>query len=120
MFGSIINNTTKLFNQYNINNKICCKMVKHDENKDLRLISKIAKIDYSNKTIQSPKSAIIGIRSWGRIDYLTHYCGWYFIWNNEVKVVRTSNSDNDSANKRKRETRKLAKENTLSNKKKKR
>ena len=95
-------------------------MEKHNEHKELRLISKVAKIDYSNKTIQAPKTAIIGIRSWGRIDYLTHYCGWYFIWNNEVKVVRTSNSDDDSANKRKREARKLAKENTLSNKKKKR
>ena len=93
---------------------------KHDENKDLRSISRVARINYGSKTIQASKAAIIGIHMWGKIDYLTHYCGWYFIWNNEVKVVRTSNSDDDSANKRKREARKLAKENTLSNKKKKR
>ena len=94
---------------------------KHDENKDLRLISRIAKIDYSTKTIQAPKTAIIGIKSWGRIDFLTHYCGWHFIWNNNVNVSgRISNTNNDEAVKHKREAKKAAKENTLTNKKKKR
>ena len=94
---------------------------KHDENKDLRLISRIAKIDYSTKTIQTPKTAIIGIKSWGRIDFLTHYCGWHFIWNNNVNVSgRISNTNNDEAVKHKREAKKAAKENTLTNKKKKR
>ena len=94
---------------------------KHDENKDLSLISRIAKIDYSTKTIQAPKTAIIGIKSWGRIDFLTHYCGWYFIWNNSVNISgRISNTNNDEAVKHKREAKKAAKENTLTNKKKKR
>ena len=53
---------------------------KHDENKDLRLISRIAKIDYAYKTIQAPKTSTIGIRSWGRIDFLTNYCGYIFLW----------------------------------------
>lgn len=93
---------------------------KHDENKDLRLISRIAKIDYAYKTIQAPKSAIIGNRSWGRIDYLTHYCGWTFIWNNGVHVIgRNSDSSVDSI-KRKRDAKKAAKDNSLTNKKKKR
>lgn len=92
----------------------------HDENKDLRLVSRIAKIDYSNKTIQAPKSAIIGNKTWGRIDYLTHYCGWTFIWNNDVHVSgRYSSNDND-VTKHKRDAKKAAKENTLTNKKKKR
>lgn len=91
----------------------------HDENKDIRLISNVAKIDYSNKTIQAPKSTIIGIRSWGRIDYLVHYCGWYFFWNNEVRVSgRNFNTDDNINAKRKREAKKAAKENTLGNKKK--
>lgn len=91
---------------------------KHDENKDLRLVSRIAKIDYSNKTIQAPKSAIIGNKTWGRIDYLTHYCGWTFIWNNNVSV-RSYNVNNDDNNvKRKREAKKASKEKTLTNKKK--
>ena len=92
---------------------------KHDENKDLRLISRIAKVDYFNKTIQAPKSSIIGIRSWGRIDFLTRHCGWLFFWNNNVKVaVRLAS--NDDVTKRKRDAKKAAKENTLTDKRKKR
>lgn len=93
----------------------------HDESKDLRLVGRIVKIDYSNKTIQAPKTVTIGIRTWGRIDYLVNYCGWYFIWNNEVKLqAKTSNAEDNTNTKRKREAKKLAKENTLTNKKKKR
>ena len=92
-------------------------MKNHDENKDIRLVSRIAKIDYSNKTIQSPKSAIIGIKTWGRIDFLCHYCGWTFIWNNSVSV-RGNQYNTDSASVHKREAKKAAKENTLTNKKK--
>lgn len=55
---------------------------KHDENKDLRSISRIARINYGSKTIQAAKTDIIGIHMWGKIDYLTHYCGWHFVWNN--------------------------------------
>lgn len=122
MFSSVINlnNTTKLFQiNNNINNKICCKMGKlHDENKDLRLISRIARIDFANKTIEASKSTIIGNKSWGRIDYLTHYCGWTFIWNNSVRVSsRFIDTDNDGA-KRKRDAKKAARDNTLTNKKK--
>ena len=91
---------------------------KHDENKDLHLVSRIAKIDYSDKTIQAPKSAIIGNKTWGRIDYLCHYCGWTFIWNNSVIIRNNYSSDNDGIAKRKREAKKAAKEQTLTNKKK--
>lgn len=92
----------------------------HDENKDLRLVSRIAKIDYSNKTIQAPKSAIIGNKTWGRIDYLTHYCGWTFIWNNDVRISGRYITNDSDTTKRKRDAKKAAKENTLTNKKKKR
>lgn len=94
-------------------------MSKHDESKDLRLISKITKVDYSDKTIQAAKSSIIGIRSWGRIDYLTNYCGWHFIWNNNVRVRSNRTSDDEPNKNRKRELKKAAKEQTLTNKKKK-
>ena len=122
MFSNLINinEITKHFKiNNNINSKICCKMSKnHDENKDLRLVSRIAKINYSNKTIQAPKSAIIGINTWGRIDFLCHYCGWTFIWNNSVHVSgRYTTNDTDNI-KRKRDAKKAAKENTLTNKKK--
>ena len=91
----------------------------HDEAKDIRLVSRIARIDYSNKTIQSPKSAIIGNKTLGRIDFLTHYCGWTFIYNNDVKVSRSSSTgEEDSTKLRKRDAKKAAKDNTLTNKKK--
>ena len=92
---------------------------KHDENKDLRLVSRIAKIDYSNKTIQASKSAIIGIKTLGRIDFLTHYCGWFFIWNNEVRITgHNMSSDDDTTTKRKRDAKKAKADNSLTNKKK--
>lgn len=72
----------------------------HDEAKDLRLLSKKCRIDYVNKTIQASKTTIIGNNSWGRIDYLTHYCGWTFIWNNEAFVSRFIADDVSKANKR--------------------
>lgn len=89
---------------------------RHDENKDLSLVSRIAKIDYSNKTIQAPKSAIIGNKTLGRIDYLTHYCGWTFLWNNDVHISERNFSDNDNIKNHKRKAKKLAKESSLSNK----
>ena len=61
-------------------------MSKHDENRDLRSFSRIGKVNYSDKTLQCSKSATIGIHLWGKIDYLTKYCGWHFIWNNNVGV----------------------------------
>lgn len=54
-------------------------MAKHDENKDLRSVSQVAKIDYSTHTINYSPSAIIGIRRWGKIDFLVNYCGWRLI-----------------------------------------
>lgn len=94
-------------------------MAKHEENKDLRLVSRIAKINYSNKTIQASKTAVIGIRTWGRIDYLVNHCGWFFIYNNEVKINHKIYQDDDNSNKiRKNNIRKQAKEKSLTNKKK--
>lgn len=59
-------------------------MRKHEENKDLNLFKKVGNIDFLNKCLEAPRGATIGIRMWGRIDYLTHYCGWHFIWNNDA------------------------------------
>lgn len=72
-------------------------MAKHDENKDVRLVSRIAKVNTVNKTIKAPKGTLIGIRSWGRIDYLTNYCGYVFIWDNTVKVNIFSNDTETSS-----------------------
>lgn len=91
---------------------------KHDENKDLRLISRIAKVDFYNKTIEAPRSSVIGIRSLGRIDFLIFYCGWSFCWNNAVKVDARLATNEDGI-KHKRDAKKVAKKNTLTNKRKK-
>ena len=66
--------------------------MKHDENRDLQSVAKIAKIDFGSKSINCSKSAKIGIHMWGKIDYLTKYCGWHFIWNNSASVVTSVES----------------------------
>lgn len=89
---------------------------KHDESKDLRLLSSVCRIDSFNKTITASKTAIIGNNRWGRIDYLTHYCGWTFIWDNNVHIF-AKNNDN-SSKERKRELKKANKEHKLTDKRK--
>ena len=90
-------------------------MAKHDENRDLKSVARIGRVNFSDKTIQCPKSATIGINMWGKIDFLTKYCGWHFIWNNDavvVPIVTTSTSTSS------REEKKKKKEPKLTNKKK--
>ena len=89
--------------------------MKHDENKDLRCVARIAKINLGDKTIQASKSATIGIHMWGRIDFLTNYCGWHFIWNNSAGVGGYSSSDVKTSA---REAKKAKKEPKLTNKRK--
>lgn len=91
--------------------------MKHDENKDLRSFSRIGKVDYSSKTLQCAKSAVIGIHLWGKIDFLTKYCGWHFVWDNGAGVgyLGSKPLDNPSA----REQKKAKKEPKLTNKTKK-
>ena len=89
-------------------------MKRHDENKDLRSFSRIGKVNYGDKTLQASKTATIGIRLWGKIDYLTHYCGWHFMWNNAigVGVVNTTANDDSSS----KPSKKAAKEHKLTDK----
>ena len=76
---------------------------RHDENKCLRSFGRIGKVGY-DKTLQAPKNAVIGIHLWGKIDYLTKYCGWHFIWNNDVNVTRNvSDNAETSVNKQKKD-----------------
>jgi len=62
-------------------------MKKHDENRDLRSVARIAKILPGDKSIKCSKNATIGIHMWGRIDFLVHYCGWHLIWDNSAGVT---------------------------------
>lgn len=74
---------------------------KHDENKDLRAFARIGKVVYSDKTLLTSKSTLIGIHMWGKIDYLTHYCGWRLVWDNVGVGVTLSDIKEDKKPKEK-------------------
>ena len=86
---------------------------KHDEKKDLKCVSKVAEINGNRIII--PTDAIIGIHTWGRIDFLVHYCGYVLNRSNNVKA---SNLNFEDATVSVREAKKIKKEHKLTNKKK--
>ena len=86
---------------------------KHDERKDLKCVSKVAEINGNHIII--PTNSIIGIHTWGRIDFLVHYCGYIL---NRSKNVKASNLKFEEAEVSAREAKKIKKEHKLSNKKK--
>ena len=86
---------------------------KHDEKKDLKCVSKVAEINGNHIII--PTDAVIGIHTWGRIDFLIHYCG-YMLY--RAKNVKASNLNFEDATVSAREAKKIKKEHKLSNKKK--
>jgi hypothetical protein len=67
--------------------------MKHDENKDLRSVSRIARVNLADKSINCSKTATIGIHMWGKLDFLTKYCGWHFIWDNTAGVGSLATDD---------------------------
>lgn len=85
---------------------------KHDEKKDLKCVSKVAEIN-GNRIIV-PTDTIIGIHTWGRIDFLIHYCG-YILY--RAKNVKASNLNFEDAEVSAREAKKIKKEHKLANKK---
>lgn len=88
-------------------------MKKHDEKKDLKCVSKVAEINGNRIII--PIDAVIGIHTWGRIDFLIHYCG-YILYH--AKNVKASNLNFEDATVSAREAKKIKKEHKLINKKK--
>lgn len=86
----------------------------HDERKDLKCVSRIAKIDGNHIII--PINAVIAIRTWGRIDFLVHYCG--YVINRGSNTIKPSNLNFEDATVSAREAKKIKKEHKLTNKKK--
>ena len=86
---------------------------KHDERKDLKCVSRVAEINGNHIIV--PTNAVIGIHTWGRIDFLVHYCGYVLNRSNNVKA---SNLKFDEVNTSAREAKKIRKEHKLSSKKK--
>ena len=86
---------------------------KHDEKKDLKCVSRVAEINGNHIII--PTNSVIGIHTWGRIDFLVHYCGYVLNRSNNVKA---SNLNFEDAEVSVREAKKIKKEHKLTNKKK--
>lgn len=93
-------------------------MAKHDENKDLRLVGRVCKLDFSTHSITCSKDTILGIHMLGKIDYLTHYCGWRFYRTANFQPARREDGDNKPKKKFTREDKKASKTPKLTNKKK--
>lgn len=49
---------------------------KHDEKRDAMLLNRIAGISVNRNEILVSVNAKPGIHALGKIDYLTHYCGY--------------------------------------------
>lgn len=90
---------------------------RHDENSDLRSFGRIGSVNVVTKTLRASKAVTIGICMWGKIDYLTHYCGYYFVWDNTAKGVAKVVSEN-VAKSNARAAKKAAKEHKLTDKRK--
>lgn len=82
----------------------------HDENTDvMRLSRNKINVNQGTKTIKAPKGTIIGNKSWGRIDFLCHYKGYHFIWDNSVVIDKSSYDDSSDKKKSLRNIKKESK-----------
>lgn len=52
---------------------------RHDEDKVLKSFSRIGRVNSERKTLHVSNGAVVGIKMWGKIDYLTHYRGWTLV-----------------------------------------
>lgn len=92
---------------------------KHDENRDLRSVSRIGKISLGDRCISISKTAKVGIHMLGKLDYLTKYCGWHVVWvngNQFISMSETETATEHAGSKAARILKKQAKEPKLQNK----
>ena len=90
---------------------------RHDENSDLRSFGRIGNVNVVTRSLSASKDVIIGIRMWGKIDYLVNYCGYHFVWDNTAKGIARVVSEN-VAKSNARAAKKVAKEHKLTDKRK--
>lgn len=88
-------------------------MAKHDEVNVLRSLgrNKEVSVNQANKTITVSKEAQgVGNGTWGKIDYLVHYCGYTQLFTNDKNVKRSVNAETKvvSSKKEKKETKQAA------------
>lgn len=86
---------------------------KHDERKDLVSVSRIARID-GNHIIIGDKS-IVGIHTWGKIDFLTKYCGYTLNYQKGTVASKIKFAETETSA---RAAKKARKEHKLTNKRK--
>ena len=55
--------------------------MKHEEGRDVELLARSGRVrvNEEKKTLRVSKDAGIGIRTWGRIDFLTNHRGWTLV-----------------------------------------
>jgi hypothetical protein len=58
----------------------------HDEKRDLSLITRNGIRHDGLGNLTAPKGMNIGIHTWGKIDFLTHHCGYVFHWQGSIKT----------------------------------
>lgn len=67
-------------------------MKKHEENKDLQLVSRNnCTVNRGNKTITV--NSFVGLKTLGRLDYLHKCHDWFIIFSNKVGISQTSDTD---------------------------
>lgn len=87
----------------------------HDENQDVRILSRKFRVNPYQKAIFASHLDVIGIRTWSRIDYLCHYCGYHLIWG-ENEIIDKNSYEDDDKKKNLRVVKKAAKEAKLMDK----
>lgn len=57
------------------------KKVMHVESDDLKILARIGKVkvDAGRKVLRMSKGLIVGLKTWGRIDFLTQHRGWVLV-----------------------------------------
>ena len=50
----------------------------HVENNDVQLLARMGRVGVNEdkKMLRASKNAVIGIKTWGKIDYLVNHRGW--------------------------------------------
>jgi len=54
---------------------------KHEEVNDVRILAREGRVrvNEEKKSLRRSKDAVIGIKTWGRIDFLTNHRGWTLV-----------------------------------------
>ena len=83
--------------------------MKHDEAKDVRLLSKVTKINPATKVITINRNQIIGNKRWGRLDFLCNYCGYRVVYSDGVISMMIKDDVDERQKKEKKRINKMKK-----------